>query len=98
MDGDGEVNHGGAAEDADGGVGVTVSEGRPSGVVCGFALGAAAEGDPDSGDVASSVTSDPGHHAGRDADGSAVAELEGIPEVGHELADLSGHCGLEGRG
>src|SRR6185437_13062783 len=98
LDGDGEVHGGGAAEDAGGGVRVAVAEGCFLGWACGLDVSAAAEGDPDSGDGAGGVAGDRGDHAGGDADGSAVAELQGVPDVGDELADLAGYCGLEGCG
>src|SRR5579875_434596 len=61
-------------------------------------MGAAAEGGADSGDVAGGVARDSGHYAGGDADVPAVAELEGVPDVVDEFADLAGYCGLQGGG
>jgi hypothetical protein len=59
---------------------------------------AAAEGGQDAGDVAGGFARDGGYHVGGDADGSAVGEVEGVPDVGDEFADLAGYRGLQGCG
>jgi hypothetical protein len=97
--GDCEVDHGGAAENSGCRVWVVVvvPEGCIFGWAGGCAVDAAAEGNPDSGDVAGGFARDGGYHAGGDADGSAFAELEGVPDVGDEFADLAGYGGFQGR-
>jgi len=97
MSGDCEVNHGSAAENSGCRLGVAPPESCSSGWGCGCAAGAAAEGDPDSGDIAGGFARDGGYHAAGDADGSAVAELKGAPDVGDELADLAGYGRFQGR-
>ena len=61
-------------------------------------MGAAAEGSPDPWDGAGGFARDRGYHVGGDADGSGVAELEGVRYVGDEFADLAGYCGFQGCG
>jgi len=60
--GDGEADHGGAAKDTGRGVGVVVPEGCFSGWAGGCAVGAAAEGGPDSGNGAGGFAHYGGYH------------------------------------
>ena len=64
----GEVDDCGAAQDAHGGVGMTVLEGGPLGGAGDCAAGAAAKGDADAGDHAGAVAGQGGHDPGGDAD------------------------------
>jgi hypothetical protein len=98
LNGDREIDHGGTAQDADRGVELAMAEGCLLGQVGRFAVRAAAKGDPHSGNTAGGVARNSGHHAGGDADGSGVAEVEGVPDLGDKPGDPVDDGRLQGGG
>ena len=91
LGGDGEVDDGGAAQAPDFGAGVPVRQGRGLGRSGYFGVGAAAADNVNTGDLTGGFASDPGHDPGADPDGPAVSEVEVIPDLGSQPADLTGH-------
>src|SRR6185312_9464590 len=85
----GEVDDGGAAEDADCGMRMTVLEAALLGEFSELAVRAAAEGDADAGDHTGAVAGQGGHDPGGDSDDPEVSGLQRVPHVADQDPDLA---------